>query len=374
MPKEIYIALGNHRSMVGVKEIVYSLQSALSDKFSVKFTRELKADGINIVIDEFSALFDVSAIRQTKARYPKTKIVITATEFVTPVSVLGIGLMNTFNFFGSLRDWRTIAIGAMRPLLGGAPSYMHMRYLGFISALKYCDLLTVVHPLIGTGVSDVLQEHGPHLAKPLMVYPRIGQLSPVQIDRLWNLPLGFTMTGTHTYYRSRISRDLIRKFARAGWFAPIYRHVPFEAPNAEIAPDDVSMLAEYHAISPEYLFNINPPQTETWPYSSPMRILRAMLLGQIPVVSKRFNDHLLENVAILWDGKPETAVELGTRQLLDRRMWLPDYLRSLEIYDSQAREANKPFVDAMIALAEDVPSAEATEPAFATLSRVGQRR
>ena len=120
--------------------------------------------------------------------------------------------------------------------------------------------------------------------------------------------------------------------------SPVYQHVPFEASANDALPSESDdYLTDYQSVAPEYLFNINPPQTENWPYSSPMRILRAILLGQIPVVTKKFHDHLLENVATLWDGKTETAVELGTRQFLDRRLWLTDYMQSLEAYDRQAR-------------------------------------
>ena len=110
-----------------------------------------------------------------------------------------------------------------------------------------------------------------------------------------------------------------------------------------------------------------------------MRILRAVLLGQIPVVTKKFHDHILENVATLWDGKVETAVELGTRQFIDRRLWLTDYMHSLEVYDRQAREANEPFVKALQALAESIPSNSSPSTApeatpFAALRRASERR
>jgi hypothetical protein len=368
---------------VGIKEIVYSLHSSLSESFTVKLSRELKGNSVNIIIDEFSGLFDISAIKKTKELFPNTKIVIAATEFTTPVSVFGVELMNTFNFFGSLRDWRTLMVGALLPVFGGMPSYMRLRYLGFVRALQYCDLLTVIHPQIMPTAKKLADQFGAHLGEPLLVYPQIGELSSVQLNRLWNLPVGFTMTGTQTRYRNRIARDLVRKFTRVGWFAPVYKQLAFETTSSasadeSVASDSLGGLAEYHSISPDYLFNINPPQTKNWRYSSPMRILRAILLGQIPVVTKKFHDHLLEGVAMQWDGKLETAVELGARQLLDRRLWLIDYMRSLEAYDQQAREANRPFVSAMTALAESAATdalASTTEPkAFAALNRAGERR
>ena len=111
-----------------------------------------------------------------------------------------------------------------------------------------------------------------------------------------------------------------------------------------------------------------------------MRILRAILLGQIPVVTKQFHDHIVEDVATLWDGKVETAVELGTRQFIDRRMWLTDYVKSLEAYDQQATTANKPFVSAVKALTESMsgsaslPKALEAPTPFATTSRARERR
>jgi hypothetical protein len=65
MSEKVYISVGNHRSLAGIKEIVYALQSALSKHFLVELSRELKGDCVNIVIDEFSGLFDVSAMRKT---------------------------------------------------------------------------------------------------------------------------------------------------------------------------------------------------------------------------------------------------------------------------------------------------------------------
>ena len=78
------------------------------------------------------------------------------------------------------------------------------------------------------------------------------------------------------------------------------------------------------------------------------------------MITKRFYDHPLEDVAMLWDGKKETAFELATRQIFDRQPWLTDYIRSIEAYDQQTREANKPFVSAMKAIVEGVPVAMET--------------
>jgi len=363
MPEQVYIVVGNHRSLVGINEIIYAVYSALSENFSVEIITRLKQNSVNILIDEFSSPVHIAAIRGTKEHYPNTKIVVVATEFVTPVRIFGLEITKTFNFFGAGRDWAMLSGGALRALVGGMPSYMRMRYLGFVNVLEHCDLLTSVQPAILQTLSEV-GTLGSHLASPLMVYPRIGTLPSLQQNRLEDLSAGFTATGTRTRYRSQVARKLVRTFKRAGWFAPIYRHVPFETPPASIAsaakggrthpsrsPTTPSiptyLQAQYDSITPSYLFNINPPQTSEWPYSSPMRILRAIMLGQIPVVTKRFHNHLIEEVAMLWDGKFDTALKFGAYQLGDRQAWINDYLCSIEKYDRRAKEANEPFVEAM---------------------------
>jgi hypothetical protein len=389
MPKPIYIAVGNHKSLVGINEIIYTLYSALSENLPVKLTRSLKPDAVNIIIDEFASSADLLAIEQTKTLYPNTKIVVVATEFVTPVTVLGVELLRTFNFFGNFRDWRVLVGATIRSLFGGMPPYMRLRYLGFIGMMKYCDLLAGVHEAILPTVAELVAESAPHLPAPLMVYPRI-TLSALQKNRLADLPVGFTMTGTQTRYRLRILRELIKSFKRTGWYAPVYKHTPFELPVAaasfandsttrdSVSPDAPNfpsyLRAQYNSASPEYLFNLNPPQTADWPYSSPMRILRAILIGQIPVLTEKFHDHILEDVASLWDGKTETATRLGTWQLLDRQIWLADYMRSIEAYDREARARNRPFVSATAALAradDDNPSVSELNGRIGALSKAG---
>ena len=234
--------------------------------------------------------------------------------------------------------------------------YLRRRYLGFVRVLKYCDLLAAVHPQILPAVSELLDQFEIHLPAPVSFYPQIGPLSVEQVERLCNLPVGFTMSGTPTPYRNRITAGLIRNFKRVGWTTPIYKYLPFEPADDAVFSTDSGYLAEYHGNSPDYLFNINPPQSANWPYSSPMRILRAILLGQVPVITKRCYDHPLEDVAMLWDGKKETAFEVATRQIFDRQSWLTEYLRSLEAYDRRTWEANRPFVGAMKVMADAVPS------------------
>jgi hypothetical protein len=178
-------------------------------------------------------------------------------------------------------------------------------------------------------------------------------LTPEQQGRLEKLPVGFTQTGGLTPYRKNVGRKIIKTFMSIGWFAPLYMHTPFEASSTTIS-DANEIAKHYELISPQYLFNLNPPQHARWPYSSPMRIFRAIMLGQIPVITKRFHDHFIEDVAMQWDSKRDTALEWATYRLRDRHELLANYLISLKKYDELAQMSNMPFVNAIAALADDV--------------------
>jgi hypothetical protein len=351
----IYIVVGNHRSVTGIQEIVHTILSCLGKEFPVQLSSGLKNDKINIVIDEFSVWSDRVAMKETKELYPNTKLILIATEFIMPVSALGIELTKTFNFFGRLHEWQRFLTDFIRPLLGKQPSYMRLRYLGFVRALKYWDVIAVVHKDILPALSELAHECERLVAAPLVVYPEVGPLTIQQQNRLRTLPIGFTTTGTRTAYRRGVTRRLIRTCRRVGWVTAIYKHIPFEESPANISSlQDPQKL--YNSLHPEYLFNLNPPLTARWPFSSPMRLLRAIFLGQIPVVTKRFNDHPLEEVALLWDGRQDTALSIAAFTIRDREGWLEDYKRSIAAYDRVARQANKPFVDAVTALADSLRS------------------
>lgn len=358
----IYIVVGNHRSVSGIQEIVNTISGVLSKEFPIELSSELKNDRINIVIDEFSLWSDQIALQRTKELHPNTKLVLVATEFITPVSLFGVELTKTFNFFGRPREWEALLVDVTRPLVGKLPSYMRQRFMGFVRALNYLDLIVVVHRGIIPELKK-LTDRCPNLIRPpLLVLPEIGELTVQQENRLRTLPIGFTMTGTQTGYRQRVTNKLINAFRRVGWTSPIYKHVPFESPPATIS-SLLNAQAHYNNLHPDYLFSLNPPQSARWSYSSPMRILRAIYLGQIPVVTKKFDDHPLEQVALLWDGSQENSLEVAAFTIRDRDGWLAEYKRSIVEYDRVAQQANRQFVEAVSELAR-VRSREGGPPAI----------
>ncbi len=141
----IYIVVGNHNSTAGIQEIVHSLHGCLAKTFTVKVTQRIKNNRVNIIIDEFCIKSRILAMKRAREFVPNTKFVIVATEFVTPLRISSVELMRTFNLFGGFQDWRTLLTGFGRTLRGGMPSYIQLRYGGFVHALECCDLLVGVY-------------------------------------------------------------------------------------------------------------------------------------------------------------------------------------------------------------------------------------
>jgi hypothetical protein len=343
MKQDAYLLWANHTSTAGIGEISFTVAACLADRYVLKPTRTIRPGKLNIIIDEFTNPYFVKQLADIKNNDPTTKYVIVATEFITPVSIFGVELSRTFNFFWGAKDWRNLVGDRLLQGANRLPSYMHRRYLGFMKALTVCDLLVFVHPSIGHGLADVAQAF-PNLASPpVVIYPELLLALVTQEDRFQHLPIGFNLTGTLTRHRRRVMAKLVRKFQRAGWGRLIWKHVSFEE-SKSVELSNSTIRFNYDADGKEdFLFNISPPQQSGWPYSSPMRILRAALLGQIPVVTKKFNDHDIEDIAWLWDGRLDSALRI-MHFAMDRKQLVDDYIQSVERYNAVAKSKNREFL------------------------------
>jgi hypothetical protein len=349
MNQEAYLIWGNHASTDGIGEIVFTVAACMADHYVLRPTRTIKPGKLNIIIDEFSNPHFVSQLAEVKKNNPGTKYIIVATEFITPVSIFGVEFARTFNFFWGAKDWLNLT---KNQLLGAnrLPSYMHRRYLGFVEAMNVCDLLVFVHPSIGRGLADVREAYPNLHSAPVVIYPELLRALVEQDDR-FDLPIGFNLTGTVTRYRRKVMQKLVKQFGRAGWSQPIWKHVSFkESRSLELSNSGLKFHYDREG-KDAYLFNISPPQQAGWRYSSPMRILRAALLGQIPVVTKKFNDHDIEDIACLWDGRLDSALKI-MHFSMDRRQLIDDYLQSVQRYNAVAKSKNQPFLFALDLLSE----------------------
>ena len=325
------------------RNFIYYLP-VLSSEFKVELSPSFKKDRINIVIDEFSKPSFGKLLRTLKARNPRTKIVLVATEFVTPVELFRREFGATFNYFGETRDLVDLGKSCARVLLGRRPTYMRQRYRGFADILDVVDLLVVLHPAIEKSLDHLKRRLPSQVGPPLALYPKIDLQVANKGDRLSNVPFGFTLTGNVTSFRARMALDLTKTFGLAGYQNLGCSRTKFDASSPIF--DIESLLSIYNAPG-SHLFNFNPPQRRRWPYSSPMRIARAAMLGQIPVVTSKFGDHEIEGIATLWDGKIETAYELLRLAFSGRDEMIERYAASVSAFNEIATSKNRKLINAI---------------------------
>jgi hypothetical protein len=355
MTQNAYLVWGNHLYTHGIGEIVFTVDASLGGYHRLRPTETIKPGKINIIIDEFSNLYFVRRLAEIKKEYPGTRYVFIATEFVTPIALLGLELGRTFNFFGNPSDWLNVLRNRniLLQATGRLPSYMHRRFAGFVDALPLCDVLAFVHPKIGPGLKELSAACSGLIAPPMALYPEL-HLDFDRLQEQWaTLPMGFDITGTMSKYRRRVMNKLERRFALCGHNRPIWRHVPFtESDPLEFGRSTMRFHYDREGEpnntegDKRYLFNINPPQQAKWPFSSPMRIARAALLGQIPAITAKFNDHEIEAIAYRWDGKQETALHVMSLRI-DRAKLLDSYIQAVKRYNVVAKDANKKFAEVL---------------------------
>lgn len=339
-----YLAIANHIQLLGIGEIVYTLYSTLTSSCVMLRSRRLVPGGINIIIDEFSDEDYVRELFAAKREHPDTKIVVVATEFVTPIHALGATLGATFNFFGEWSDWRSW-IGSHVPRPWRPLPYLYARYEGFTRILAITDLLVAVHPLILKSFAHLPPATIAHVPC-VEVYPEIA-MSYIDVHRLRRLPFGFTMTGTRTPYRQTIADRLQQLYAARNGGRPVYGHGGF---RSSIVDTGGRVRFLYRPDDRDYLFNLNPPQKYNWGYSSPMRILRAALLGQIPLLTRKFADHEIESMALLWDESDAGAERLFEQAMSGRGRLVDEYVASVTRYNDTAKQKNAPMLAALRAL------------------------
>lgn len=352
------IILGNHASYVGIIEMVHALHSYFSRHFTTLVSESLVPGAINVLIDEFSKRSLVDVMREVRNANPATRFVIMATEFVTRMAPLGMPLGNTFNYFNTAEDYHE-PLRHIGHVLGlrRVPPYYGARYRGFIEALSVVDLLLCAHPAVAATISLLPGEVRQAMPVPLTLFPQIDAARVAADPRLYLRPTGVVMTGTLTKFRKRTVQHMIKAFRRAQVTSDFYLHRPFDPADGIVFCDEgvdlgyTRDLAAGPLKTDAYLYNFNPPQRPSWGYSSPMRVQRAILLGQIPVITRRFSDHPIEQVALQWDGAPATAEKLWVEASASRSWLVERHVAAVDRYDTVARQQNAAIDEALPAIA-----------------------
>jgi hypothetical protein len=81
-----------------------------------------------------------------------------------------------------------------------------------------------------------------------------------------------------------------------------------------------------------------------------MRILRAVMLGHIPVVTHKFYDHEIEDLAITFDGSRKGAASLWTGATLGRETLVQQHIEAVGRYNEIAQKRNGEIDQALVSI------------------------
>jgi hypothetical protein len=334
--------VGNHGKPDGIEDYVTLITKLMEQRgISVTVSSSLDPDAVNIVIDEFTNYVENHRMAAFKKAHPRAKIIFILTEFVVrkwglesfnhfggPTEAAVIALFDVYlrrvrDDFGSAGLTSVLKLLLYSPLLGfqflldtaqwvlkraagrRAPSgvarflsrnqrtvYFHMRYLGLKAFLRYADAIITSHEGIAGGLSGKFGSHGKTLRCLGVLYPELEER-----DVIDNLMVGkklfMEITGSVTRYRQRWIDRLNRQLTALGLHNVFGSclSLPF------------SVLASNKLVD-RGAYSLHPPQTATWPYSSPTRIFRALSVDyNLPILTRHYHQNPIEDVCFVLENK-----------------------------------------------------------------------
>jgi len=103
---------------------------------------------------------------------------------------------------------------------------------------------------------------------------------------------------------------------------------------------------------------LHPPQTKKWPYCSPTRIFRALIVDHnLPVLTKNFRQNPIEDVCFFMEG--DRSIMTLYEMYKDRNLLRDFICPRISKYNRIAKERNDKLVAQLIALdGKDEPGGE----------------
>jgi hypothetical protein len=334
--------------MMGIEDILETIQSALFLKISLSVSEHLVPGELNIIIDEFSNPDTLIAIRDIRSQFPTTRIALIATEFLTRDFLGGYTFnrfsrdfrSNTKSFYARCLKTNFSVLRSLKKQFFSEPQnyvvfdYMHQRCQGFIKALSLIDLIVTVHE----GIACSLRNFS---AKTHQTLPALYSIFPVIDFRVFDdyfqksrLAFAFEVTGSVTRYRKRIVEDINAVLS--------HTLTNFEP----VRTRSFAEQTKYDGM-PSAAFSIHAPQTADWQFSSPMRIYRSLRQGQAPLLTKKFGDHPIEGVGLYFDGDPEFFIRLHQSWRTNFSGLVSSFRDSIRAYNELARRENRHVLEAM---------------------------
>ena len=382
---QVNLYVANHGKLGGIEDYIEILRERLAaSRMELLVSRSLVPGMINILIDEFTNSYQNSKVEQFKKENPDTILIYVLTEFLEKKYFI-----TSMNHFGTIMDSALITLANIlikrkrndmypldmhdwlffilyTPLICYSFSkrllfilfslffrmsilkryirikkryyyrlvYLHIRYIGLKRYIKHATHILTSHELIAPSL-----EKAGWLEKQDERF--IGVLHPefdeAEINK--NLSqfsekkrLGMEMTGSVSVYRRRWAKKINLEILMQG----------FNSVMGIIETKDFSQ--RFRSDKRRTAFSLHPPQTKHWPYSSPLRLFRALQVdGNIPVLTHYFGQNPIEEVCLRYSG-PETLFQMC--ELYEDEEHLKTHmLPRVAAYNQVAKAKNEIWVD-----------------------------
>ncbi len=332
---EFSIFIGNHRYLFGVEDHIEILAELFGlDPKDMFLSKSFVPGRLNIVIEEMSDPRMLEYVENFKSLYPETALMLVLTEFPTKVGrvvsfnefqSVNIGLSEFYSFLlrqaMALRD----VISRLTPNIFGGRVWTLARRLTLPLLRVSWGLLYKCYPKLAKLIPQKLEAIGPeihytrymrarakgtHLLKGCFdmtialhpaiveraekylgikaecVYPQVSSaVASIIRDKAKRLPLEILFTGSMTPYRTQKLGEVLKSLSGE------------DSRYRVSVRSFVNDLDDYKAV----FGSINIAQSDDWLYSSPVRIYRSLKYSILPIVVRRFNDHMIEDLVVKLD-------------------------------------------------------------------------
>lgn len=346
--KYLSLYIGNHGKANGIEDYILIITKLMLKRgIPIQVSSKLDPKAVNLVIDEFTNYVENHRIAEFKKAHPYSKIVFVLTEFAE--RKWGV---ESFNHFGGVFESAAIAlfdvylrmirddlgrlgVGQYLKLMCYLPLlvlqmvqdtsriafgrlngkrlpntvakylktyhrtiYLHMRYLGLKSCMRYADAVITSHEKIIDGFSADKGADGQPLPCFGVLYPEFDKGEV--LDKLMvGKKLFIEITGSVTRYREKFINRTNRHLVSLGLHNVFGFCMPLR----------FSVLASNKPVD-RGAYSLHPPQTRTWPYCSPTRIFRALAVDHnLPILTHHFDQNPIEDVCFVLEGK-RSIIEL----------------------------------------------------------------
>ena len=204
-------------------------------------------------------------------------------------------------------------------------AYLWFRALGLQSMTGIFDFYLALHPDIASEALATALGTSRSTIYTLLIPPPIVEKAKLLNS---NLEFGIDFSGSLSSYRRRTIRKIVRVLSRL-------------SPGGRFAH---SMVRGFDDSRIKLLLSYNPPQSSTWRYSSPMRIIGAIKRGQVPIVCEKFGDHPAEDLALLFPDDLKETQSFVTTLVFDRSRYIDAAWEKLLKYREITEENNREII------------------------------